>query len=1053
MKTITKILLLILFCVSAVDVNAQNFYRSRVSGNWTTPGTWELSTNNGSTWQTSTTTYPTSTAGAVTIQSTHNVTLPADSVVSIDQLVLAINSTITLNASSSMLLKDGAGTDLTMNSGSVITGSGTLKTDADGIAIEQTSTSCFISTPLRIGGNTSASNVNSPYRFDLRGTLTVDTLKTLTSSAGSFTFVAKGDVVNKGTIAGGNSSSAFSMRGSNFVNTGTINVYNFLFDTTTIISGAGDWASAEISINASGEVLLGSNVIIKSTTFSILSGGILNPNTFILTFNGTLATRTFRVYGGGLSTSSGFIHTIGNVAIDLRNSSTFDSRLTIVNGVMTSRCETSPFISYFYNQVTVDAGATFRVDAGSYTAYMEGNFLNNGTVTGGNSSSAFRASGGGVINNGLVDVFEFSFDDNTSISGTGTWGSAYTTLLAGSEVILSSDINFGHNATKTFRVLTGGNLNLNGFTLNLNGSLGTAIFEQRATSTTQSSGHIRSRGTAYLDLYTGSNFLPSVRVNTGTTTVLATSSPFVATMNNLLTIDTGATFRIEAGGYTLIMNDSVVNNGSIASGNTASDFRMFGTHFMNNGTVSAYNFEFESPQAAPNQYRYIQGTGRFTSVNLTFLEGTFAQLLSNHSFAYFTINSGSTLDLNSKAMKITGSGSPLTVNGALITGGSTIEYNGTAAQSTMHSGISYANMTINNPAGVTVTQNFSLPGLLNIVSGDLELNGKVITLLGSGSLSETAGNTVKGNTGYITTTRSINAPNALNIAGLGAVITSSANFGLTEVRRGHTIQTTPGGPSIRRYYVIRPDNNSGLNATCVFKYDESELNSINESSLKMLKSTNAGSTYLVGGGTVNTTQNTVTVTAINDFARHTLGLGLAIANIIAAPEGFYNTTTQRLTVRDTVRIQLRNATSPYAIVDTAKAILDSATLTASVLFLNAPNGSYYVVIKHRNSIETWSKTPQVYNTEASLLYNFTTAQAQAFGDNLKLKGTKWVIYGGDVNQDGAVDATDVQTIDNDAANFESGYVPTDLNGDGFVDGSDFTIGDNNAANFVGKITP
>ncbi|MBK9228597.1 MAG: hypothetical protein IPL67_16480 [Ignavibacteria bacterium] len=231
------------------------------------------------------------------------------------------------------------------------------------------------------------------------------------------------------------------------------------------------------------------------------------------------------------------------------------------------------------------------------------------------------------------------------------------------------------------------------------------------------------------------------------------------------------------------------------------------------------------------------------------------------------------------------------------------------------------------------------------------------------------------------------------------------------------------------------------------------MNSINESSLKMLKSTNAGSTYLVGGGTVNTTQNIVTVTAINDFARHTLGLGLAIANIIAAPGGFYNTTTQRLTLRDTVRIQLRNSTSPYAIVDTAKAILDSATLTASVLFLNAPNGSYYVVIKHRNSIETWSKTPQVYNTEASLLYNFTTAQAQAFGDNLKLKGTKWVIYGGDVNQDGAVDATDVQTIDNDAANFESGYVPTDLNGDGFVDGSDFTIGDNNASNFVGKITP
>lgn len=1045
--------MLVLIFVSASDVSAQNYYRSRVSGNWTTPGTWDFSTNSGSTWQISTTTYPTSAAGPVTIQSNHNVTLPSDSVVSIDQLSLSTNSTITLNSSSMLLLKNGTGTDLTMTTGSVITGTGNLKTDTDGTIIEQVSAPCFIAAPLIIGGNTSAYNVSSPYRFDQRGTLTIDTLKTLTSAAGSYTFVSNGNVVNKGTIAGGNSSSGFSMRGGSFVNTGTVNIYNFSFDSTTFISGAGDWTSAEIWISASGEVLLASNVSIKSATFSIFTGGILNPNNLILTFNGTLAARTFRVYGGGLSTSSGFIHTVGNVTIDLRNGSTFDSRLTIVNGIMTSKCDASPFISYFYNQVTVDAGATFRVDAGSYTAYMEGNFLNNGTVTGGNSSSAFRASGGGAINNGIIDIYDFSFDDNTVVSGTGTWGSAFTSVLSGSEVTLSSDFNFGYNATKTFRVLTGGILDLDGFTFNLNGTSGTAVFEQRATSTTQSSGLIKSRGTAYLDLYTGSNFLTSVKVNTGTTTVLATPSPFVATMNNLLTIDTGATFRLEAGGYTFNMYDSVVNNGSIVSGNTSSDFRMLGSHFINNGVVSAYNFEFESQQAAPNQYRYILGTGSFTSTNLTFLEGTYAQLLSNHSFRYFTINSGATLDLNSKVMKITGPGSPLNVIGALITGGSTIDYNGTAAQLTMHSGISYANMTINNPAGVTVTQNFSLPGLLNIVSGDLELNGKVITLLGSGSLSETAGNTLKGNTGYITTTRSINAPNALNIAGLGAVVTSSANFGLTEVRRGHTVQTTPGGPSVRRYYVIRPDNNSGLNATCVFRYDESELNSINESSLKMLKSTNAGSTYLVGGGTVNTTQNTVTVTAMNDFARHTLGLGLAIANIIAAPEGFYNTTTQRLSMRDTVRIQLRNSASPYAVVDSAKAILDSATLTASVLFLNAPNGSYYIVFKHRNSIETWSKTPQVYNIEASLLYNFTTSQAQAFGDNLKLKGTKWVIYGGDANQDGAVDATDVQTIDNDAANFESGYVPTDLNGDGFVDGSDFTIGDNNASNFVGKITP
>ena len=44
-------------------------------------------------------------------------------------------------------------------------------------------------------------------------------------------------------------------------------------------------------------------------------------------------------------------------------------------------------------------------------------------------------------------------------------------------------------------------------------------------------------------------------------------------------------------------------------------------------------------------------------------------------------------------------------------------------------------------------------------------------------------------------------------------------------------------------------------------------------------------------------------------------------------------------------------------------------------------------------------------------------------------------------------------IDNDAFNFESGYLPTDVNGDGVVDVADAVFADNNGFNFVGKITP
>ena len=59
----------------------------------------------------------------------------------------------------------------------------------------------------------------------------------------------------------------------------------------------------------------------------------------------------------------------------------------------------------------------------------------------------------------------------------------------------------------------------------------------------------------------------------------------------------------------------------------------------------------------------------------------------------------------------------------------------------------------------------------------------------------------------------------------------------------------------------------------------------------------------------------------------------------------------------------------------------------------------------RNSIEAWSKLPGhiiIYNKIASLL-----GADKAFGNNLLLKGNKYCLYSGDVNQDGFINLTDV----------------------------------------------
>ncbi|MBL8008845.1 MAG: hypothetical protein JNJ56_15090, partial [Ignavibacteria bacterium] len=80
-----------------------------------------------------------------------------------------------------------------------------------------------------------------------------------------------------------------------------------------------------------------------------------------------------------------------------------------------------------------------------------------------------------------------------------------------------------------------------------------------------------------------------------------------------------------------------------------------------------------------------------------------------------------------------------------------------------------------------------------------------------------------------------------------------------------------------------------------------------------------------------------------------------------------------------------------------------------------PSGNYYIVVKHRNSIETWSNVVALVRGDGSVYYyDFTTAACQAFGCNQILKGTKYCIYSGDSNQDGIVDASDLSAVENDA---------------------------------------
>ncbi|MCB0728583.1 MAG: FG-GAP repeat protein [Ignavibacteriae bacterium] len=181
------------------------------------------------------------------------------------------------------------------------------------------------------------------------------------------------------------------------------------------------------------------------------------------------------------------------------------------------------------------------------------------------------------------------------------------------------------------------------------------------------------------------------------------------------------------------------------------------------------------------------------------------------------------------------------------------------------------------------------------------------------------------------------------------------------------------------------------------------------------------------------------------------GLNLDLTMFI---EGFYSQSLN-LQVSDTVSVELREQISPFAVVDQRKVVVGSDG-TVNVSFGNTPTNNYYISIKHRNSIETWSSSPIALTLGGSNSYDLSSASSQAFGNNMPQVDTspvRYGIYSGDENQNGIVDLSDAVNVSNAASSFTTGYVSSDMNGDNVVDLTDLVITSNNASAFVAKIVP
>jgi hypothetical protein len=314
-----------------------------------------------------------------------------------------------------------------------------------------------------------------------------------------------------------------------------------------------------------------------------------------------------------------------------------------------------------------------------------------------------------------------------------------------------------------------------------------------------------------------------------------------------------------------------VSRGSQGNGSGSTDWYLYGDSI----SISNATTQNSNPTAAKFIFAGTS-TQNLSLTNVTFGGGGFPVEVDTGAILNmgisqiggsgpFIVNSSATLECGNEggldsALQNSGT-TTLSIEGNYTFNGEAAQITGSLLPDTVN------DLTVNNSAGVTLSDDVLVNQNLTITDGSLDLDGNTITLGSTSVLNETPGNTVTGASGMITTTRDLNAPAGDNVAGLGAMLTSSANLGSTIIERYHSGATGGGNEGILRQFNITPASNSGLDATLRFYYDESELNGIPEANLLLFKSPDGSDgSWSSLGGTVNETDNYIELVGIDDFS-------------------------------------------------------------------------------------------------------------------------------------------------------------------------------------------
>ena len=99
--------------------------------------------------------------------------------------------------------------------------------------------------------------------------------------------------------------------------------------------------------------------------------------------------------------------------------------------------------------------------------------------------------------------------------------------------------------------------------------------------------------------------------------------------------------------------------------------------------------------------------------------------------------------------------------------------------------------------------------------------------------------------------------------------------------------------------------------------------------------------------------------------------GLYEGNGLMIPMLYSNSLSADPNATDSITVELRQATDPFNLAATAKGIVNKNGNVSLVFPSSVFNNSYFLVLRYRNAIETWSKNTLFINSE-SVSFDFTT---------------------------------------------------------------------------------